>query len=315
MEFGNQFFSEVYQSAPIGLVILDEKIELVDANDCMLNSFDVARQPLAGKRFGNVFGCSLVAGTEYQCGATAGCSICDLRSGIASVLRGDTGVKDLTVCHTFFTGGVRTLKWFKLGSSAISTSYGKFAIVSFVDITAEKQHEQLLSKELTYDYATGAVSKKHLIDILTDMPRYIHLYQAVSVGIIDMDDFKDINDHYGHLKGDEVLQSFSEIARQTVRKQDIVGRFGGEEFMLVLPGASIRAVALITKRIHDALRHRFEAQGVQGVSFSAGFIELPAGPQSMLTKEEIISAADAYLYQAKRSGKRMLVSKDFSMQF
>ena len=315
MEFVNQFFSEVYQYAPIGLVILDEKIELVDANDCMLDSFGIERQPLAGKRFGNVFGCSLVAGTDYECGSTAGCSICDLRSGISSVLLKDTMIKDMTVSHAFFTGGVRTQKWFKLGSSAISTSDGKFVIVSFVDITTEKQYEQLLSKELTYDYATGAVSKKHLTDILTNMPQYMQLYQAVSVGIIDMDDFKDINDHYGHLKGDEVLQSFSEIAQQTIRKQDIVGRFGGEEFMLVLPGASIRAVALITKRIHDALSQRFEAQGVEGVSFSAGFIEVPADPQNSLSKEEMISAADGYLYQAKRSGKRMLVSKGFSMKF
>ncbi len=315
MNFSEGFFSKVYQNAPVGLVIMNENIELVDANDYMFEAFGVAPQPLAGKRFGNVFGCSLVAGTDHVCGTTAGCSVCDLRGGVSKALLEDANIKDLSVSHAFQTGDAHTLKWFKFGASAVAADGGKYAVVSFVDITAEKNDELFLRNELSFDHATGAVSKKHLTEVLMEIPRYMQRYRAVSVGIIDMDNFKDINDNYGHLKGDEVLQSFSEIARQTIRTHDVVGRFGGEEFMLVLPGASIRAVVLITKRIYDSLRQRFEAQGVSGVGFSAGFVELPGNPPGSLTKEEIINTADAYLYQAKRSGKGMLVAKDFSMKF
>ena len=315
MELDDQFFSEVYRHAPVGLVILDENIQLVDANEHMRNSFGVKQQSLAGTCFGKAFGCIQLEGSKKSCGETAGCSVCDFRSAIVSVLFNDTRIMDQTISHAFISAGVRSLKWFKLGARAISTHGGKFAIVSFADITTEKHDEQLLRDELAYDPATGAVSKKHLTDVLTDLPRYIQRYKTVSVGIIDMDDFKNINDDYGHLKGDEVLQSFSEIARQNIRKQDIIGRFGGEEFMMVLPGAGIRQVSMITKRIYDTLRQRFDAQNVGGVSFSAGFIELHHDGQGSPSKEEIVNAADAYLYQAKRSGKSMLISKDFSMKF
>ncbi|MBV5343192.1 GGDEF domain-containing protein, partial [bacterium] len=97
-----------------------------------------------------------------------------------------------------------------------------FLVVSFTDITREKQYEELLQHELTIDGATGTINKSSLIEILKELPGFAENNKMVSVGIVDMDDFKLINDNYGHLTGDKVLESFSRIARDSMRKQDII---------------------------------------------------------------------------------------------
>jgi PleD family two-component response regulator len=80
-------------------------------------------------------------------------------------------------------------------------------------------------------------------------------------------------------------------------------------------GADVALSANILKRIHDALVRHFEQQGINGISFSAGFAELHHDDIGKTTKEQIIDTVDGYLYQAKRSGKKMLVSKDFVQKF
>lgn len=308
-----QLFAEVYKYSPIGLVILDENTDLMDVNEYMFESFALKKKSFQGKKFGNLFGCSVVAGSDKKCGETEACLLCDLRGGVTSVLEQDAKIKDVTVNHAFEVGSVHTIKWFKLSASSIKSDDKKYAIVSFVDITKEKQYEEMLKHELTLDLATGTVNKNALVGILMDLTKYADAGQCVTVGIIDMDNFKDINDTYGHLAGDDVLQSLSEIARQCIRKKDIIGRFGGEEFMFVFPGADIKRASEIVKRIHDALRGKYEGK-IQGISFSAGFMELTAQDLRVLTKENIIEIVDGYLYDAKNAGKQCFVSKGLSIK-
>lgn len=310
-----KFFSAVYKYSPIGLAIINESMQIADVNDYMLKSFHLNASGYKYKQFGSVFGCSEIAGTDKMCGTSPECSGCSLRNGIANVLKNDITISEEILSHSFVIGGVNTVKWFKLSASAIDEESGRFAIVSFVDITREKQYEELLKRELTLDLATGAINKQSLVEILMDLSKYAEPGSIVSVGIIDMDDFKYINDTYGHLKGDEVLQKFSEIARENIRRQDILGRFGGEEFMFVIVGADITLSAKILKRIHDSLVRHFEQQGIKNISFSAGFMELHSDDIGKTTKDQIIDAVDGYLYKAKRSGKKMLVSRDFSINF
>jgi diguanylate cyclase (GGDEF)-like protein len=310
-----RFLLAVYKYSPVGLVILNSKTELVDVNDYMLGSFKIGEHKYKGKQFGNFFGCASVAQSGVICGEAPECFSCGIRGGLRIVLNNDEKVRNTTISHTFVQDGVKSLKWFNLSASAVNAEDGRYAIVSFADITREKQYEQLLQHELTIDLATGTVNKSSLIDILVGLSRYAGQGNVVSVGIIDFDDFKNINDTYGHLKGDEVLQKFSEISRENIRRQDILGRYGGEEFMFVIPGADIALAAKIIKRIYDAVTLYFNKQGVAGVSFSAGFMELKSDEIGNTTKEQIIEAVDGCLYQAKRSGKKKLVSNNLTIEF
>ena len=299
----DDFFSAVYRHSPIGLVILDMDASVVDANDFMFQTFQVDREEYRGQQFGNLFNCTNVAGSGVVCGQGEACGFCRIRGAITEALLEGRPVEELEISNTHRIGGLDAPKWFKLSAGTAQTDGKRFAIVSFTDVTREKQYEDLLKYELTIDGATGALNKHSLIGLLQDLPGLAESFDRVCVGIVDMDDFKKINDTYGHLMGDRVLESFTRIARDSVRRQDIVGRFGGEEFMLVLPGVDLQGAEAILRRIHKALRREFDGV-IEGLAFSAGFTELSREQVASLTKETIIGQADALLYQAKKAGKQ-----------
>jgi len=134
---------------------------------------------------------------------------------------------------------------------------------------------------------------------------------SLSLMILDMDKFKSFNDAYGHIKGDELLKAFSSILKDTVRTSDIAGRYGGEEFCVVLPNTSIKGAALIAERIRKAVEGltipMAEGQPAAGRTVSVGVTEFSSGD----SLEKLLAAADAALYRAKDGGRnRVEISKD-----
>lgn len=130
------------------------------------------------------------------------------------------------------------------------------------------------------------------------------------VALFDIDHFKRVNDGYGHLAGDVVLATVGAMLRRTVRQGDIVGRFGGEEFVAFLPGASLAETAALAERV------RVAAEGVRvtvsettslTITLSAGVAAIPASGDTL---EEALRIADDRLYRAKRAGRNQVVSDD-----
>ena len=121
--------------------------------------------------------------------------------------------------------------------------------------------------------------------------------------MIDIDHFKAVNDTYGHLVGDRVLQSMVVSARQVLREGDVLIRFGGEEFLALLPGAGRDDLARMAERIRRAVADADVSDGGQriNVTISIGGAGLP--DQHAVTPEELISIADTALYNAKTSGR------------
>ncbi|RME72688.1 MAG: diguanylate cyclase, partial [Planctomycetota bacterium] len=122
---------------------------------------------------------------------------------------------------------------------------------------------------------------------------------------IDLDNFKAINDSYGHTAGDEVLRGVARILRTTLRKCDLVARWGGEEFVALLPGATAEGAGRAIERALERLRETpFELDGEPvHVTFSAGVIEI----ESELPVEQALAAADRRLYAAKEAGRNRVV--------
>ena len=312
MNLEQSFFSAIYRNAPIGLVILDRSAAVVDANDYMFRLFQVEKDHYQGQQFGNLFNCSNVADSDKICGEAEACTFCKIRSGLIAGLTGHKTLPEMELMNAHKVGGVKKPLWLKLSVSPVEVEEEEYLVVSFTDITREKQYEELLQHELTIDGATGTINKQSLIEILKELPGLTEKDQLVSVGIVDMDDFKAINDNYGHLTGDKVLESFSRISRESMRKQDIIGRFGGEEFMFVLPGVDLPGAGAIMKRIHHALQEEFRGV-VEGIGFSAGFIKLDKQSIQLMSKEEIIETVDGHLYRAKKEGKRRFVSPEWTV--
>lgn len=132
------------------------------------------------------------------------------------------------------------------------------------------------------------------------------------VAIFDLDRFKAVNDSYGHLVGDEVLRSFAAVLRASMRQGDVLGRFGGEEFIAFLPGASLADTAGFAERVRRALHERRIDVGEElhlRVTVSAGVAAIPSCADSL---REAIQVADDRLFGAKRSGRNQVrASNDF----
>lgn len=157
-----------------------------------------------------------------------------------------------------------------------------------------------------HDDLTGLYNRRYLLDMLKrEKSRADRADSAFCVCILDLDHFKQINDTYGHSEGDVVLRTFATVAAQYIRGADLLGRWGGEEFLLLLPRTWIGTAEICLQRIKDALEQvTFEAlpPGAR-VTFSAGVAQyLP--DESV---DDLIERADRAMYAAKGAGRNCIV--------
>ncbi len=176
------------------------------------------------------------------------------------------------------------------------------------DITEHKRHEAFLTKAAMYDPLTGLLNRRFFeeqLDVaMNSAKRYRH---ALCLCMGDIDKFKEINDRYGHTLGDEVLMKLGALIGEHVRKEDIAGRFGGDEFVICFSHtSSIEAVACIERVRHSLASHIFcqDTDHPFIVTISFGFADLTTHD---MDKTALIQAADKSLYQAKEQGRNRTV--------
>ncbi len=152
--------------------------------------------------------------------------------------------------------------------------------------------EELSSLAVT-DALTGLFNHRYFQDKLSSeivrAKRYKHLLTLV---MVDIDSFKTYNDRYGHLEGDRVLKQVAGIMRECTREVDIVSRYGGEEFMIILPETGLQGAKTMAEKIRKSVEKK-------KITISAGI----AGYKEDLSKDDLISQADQALYKAKAKGK------------
>lgn len=196
------------------------------------------------------------------------------------------------------------------------TQYDEFGKPSFLagivfDITDKKElqeelkYENEILNELSYtDELTRIGNRRGINEYLEYyISQAIRKNKVLSIAIFDIDDFKKINDSKGHVNGDKVLVTVVNIIKKCIRNTDFLGRYGGEEFMVVFPDTDITKASMISEEIR---------QKVQATSF---FNDLPvtiSGGVKQYGKEDIwefIDLADTNLYKAKRKGKNQIVAR------
>ena len=172
-----------------------------------------------------------------------------------------------------------------------------------VEIKMFKEAEQ----HAMFDPLTNLFNRRYFDIYLTKELRRARRYDKdFSVFLLDLDDFKKINDMHGHLSGDEVLRKFASFLKKMSREEDIICRFGGEEFIIILPETKSKAALCYANRIREAMKKDpFLKQ--HKVTFSGGIAQYPYGGNSA---PQLIANADESLYDAKLAGKdQVLISK------
>jgi diguanylate cyclase (GGDEF)-like protein len=159
-----------------------------------------------------------------------------------------------------------------------------------------------------HDELTQISNRRHLSERLAaEQLNQRHSGQTMSLVLIDIDHFKAVNDNHGHTAGDAVLCHFAATLHATLRASDFAGRWGGEEFLVVAPGASADTAATLVERLREALVETSFDAIVPGlrITFSAGVAECAPGEDLHLA----IDRADRALYRAKRTGRDRTVSE------
>lgn len=166
---------------------------------------------------------------------------------------------------------------------------------------------QRLLELVNQDSLTGLLNHRTVMESMQRAFSAASRYgQAMGVIMIDLDHFKRVNDQYGHLAGDRVLTGVAQVLKSGVRASDLCGRFGGEEFLLVLPQASEQAAHELAERLREAIA-RLEIPALKGERVTASFgvaIYPGRGDDSPL---DLVRRADAALYQAKQGGRNRTV--------
>ena len=157
------------------------------------------------------------------------------------------------------------------------------------------------------DELTGLFNRRYtLIRLEEDFSRSKRYYVPLSIVMADVDHFKRLNDTFGHQAGDTVLQEISAVFRRNIRNTDIVGRYGGEEFLFILPHTSIEGTKSLIQRIQKDIKNinfKFNGQNVL-VTLSFGVSTFPNGKKMVL--DSFLESADQALYKAKNSGRNTM---------
>lgn len=156
----------------------------------------------------------------------------------------------------------------------------------------------------TYDSLTGLLNRRAFLhDVQTFFNIAEREHVPFSVILLDLDNFKGVNDTYGHAAGDAVLQHFADTVTPIIRHGDLVGRVGGEEFALLLPNMMAQAAVKFTERLHDSIRNssvRFEQTEI-AYTVSMGLVSSVVNANTNI--DALLRQADMLLYEAKANGK------------
>jgi diguanylate cyclase (GGDEF)-like protein len=192
----------------------------------------------------------------------------------------------------------------KAGDDFLTKPISDNALV--VAIFARAQRARQLAEVMTKDSLTGLLQHAHIKERLgAELERAARLQQNVSVAMLDIDHFKKVNDLHGHLTGDQVISSLANLLRQQLRKTDLIGRYGGEEFLIVLPECQLDKACQVVNQLREAFaRIPFVSNGQTfHCSFSAG---ITSGSDSQQV-DVVIEHADQALYQAKGAGRNQVI--------
>lgn len=200
--------------------------------------------------------------------------------------------------------------WEQLAIAPLRDQSG--AISHFVavreDITERKKREDALHQLAHIDVLTGIGNRRYLMERAeNELRRAERFGLALSMLILDIDRFKQINDCHGHSCGDQAIRLVAQCCVEHVRDIDFVGRFGGEEFVAVMPGTALEGAREVADRLRNAVAKlclECGGGGTFGLTASIGIAEMSSGDKL----EQLIASADAALYRAKSLGRNRVVA-------
>lgn len=296
-KFLNTIFDSIYDP----LSIIDRDYRIVRVNEAYAEMKNKPVEALIGKKC-----------YEVLRNRNSVCEECIVEKTFNS---GDPCAKDK--CLT--VGGLQ--EWVEIYTYPISDEKGTVShVIEYTrDITERKKTEderrrliQKFGQLSRTDSLTGLSNRRALVDKLNyEFTRAERYGSNLSLILCDIDYLKKINDTYGHAAGDEVLKALSRILRKSLRRTDIVGRYGGDEFMLILPETPITGAQDIAERIRYSVENttiKLQEDKSVGLSLSLGVVGFTSAMKDI---DALIKCADTALYRSKQAGRNKIHTLDY----
>lgn len=182
---------------------------------------------------------------------------------------------------------------------------GEYYVISLTDITQLKEKSNLLEYQANHDQLTGLYNRQKFNDIFKkEIKREKRYNNSLCVITFDIDDFKNFNDSFGHMAGDEVLKIISTIVTNNIREHDSVARWGGEEFLILLPQTQLEGAVLVAEKIRVAIEKYQDSAIPTKITASFGVSKLEEDDDEVSVLKKVNEA----LYTAKNKGKNLVIS-------
>lgn len=290
----NDLFRQTFLNSPMGVLFFDSNALLVDANDYMFRLFGLKNGGVSGKKFCDVFMCSKIYGSET-------CNTCPFIKAVNEVIETGKAVEFEQASHEFSKNGRNDTVWFNLRAIPYSISENEFVIMLLADITKQKYLESNLKNLGITDGDTLLYYRKFITEQLEILATDASLVDSpLSIMLIDIDDLEDVNDEYGNEVGDEVITGLANIITKSIRHSDYAGRYGGDEYLLLLPDTKKEGAGVLADRILRILKGTQFDSLKNPVTFSAGILEIN---HPDININNFISAAISLMQQKRTDGK------------
>ena len=183
-------------------------------------------------------------------------------------------------------------------------------MISYGDVSDLVQRSEQLAELASVDGMTGLYNRRHFLSLAEiEWSRFLRYNRPLALLMFDIDHFKSVNDTYGHDVGDQVIKAVAHVLQHSKRTSDIAGRVGGEEFVLLLPEATLDSARLAAERLRQKVLERVvEAEGrTVSVTISIGVSSAQSGVSGI---DDLMKQADLALYEAKRTGRNRTCAFD-----
>lgn len=280
----------IVQSVPVGIFLLDQDGRLIYGNPCFLGLFDCESKEQfkqwAGRRPSSLFA---------------------RRDDYMQIQAFLLDAADECFLEAELLNRWQQSFWAEVHLAKVSNAQGGCHYEGLlINVQAKKNHERELRDMAATDYLTGVFNRHHFEQsVMSELDQYDNGGGFCTMIFFDLDHFKHVNDTWGHDAGDEVLVSTAEIVRQCIRKSDIILRWGGEEFAILLLDCGLSGGMRIAEDIRQQLENRRHVRaGIVTASFGV------AQRGSLEKYADWFKRADVALYQAKQRGRNQVVADE-----
>jgi diguanylate cyclase (GGDEF)-like protein/PAS domain S-box-containing protein len=278
--------NQIFNTAADGMCVIDKEFHVLKINETFSKLFGIKKKHAENKK------CfELIPGIECH---TSTCPLTRINNGESNPgydVEKKTADGSIISCI--------------MSASAFRDPGGEFygMVLNFKDITYRKQIEEKLRELATTDGLTKLYTRRHFLELSSrEFDRMKRYGTALSMLMVDVDNFKVVNDTYGHDIGDEALIVLAETGKNILRRVDVFGRIGGEEFAVLLPDTDLHGAVMVAERLRQAIVDSCLQTDKGTIHFSIS-VGVAQAAESLNNMGDLLKATDGALYRAKENGR------------